>query len=136
MTELKVSTLHDWKSKIGGEYNFLLPSGITVRLKKLNIVDLVLSGFVPISLFPAMVKLSENLTKEDGTKDVDQEDLKSFYNLLNKIVIKAVQTPKVTEKGDKNSISIFDVEVSDKLAIFMEVIDFKGAQDLQPFFQK
>lgn len=115
-----------------------LPSGQKVKIKKLGLLDLFLSGYLPVGLLQKTIKAFETIKTPTnggtagGIDGVDisglsDADIQAFLTVVDKCVLKMVIEPKVTdnfvitslgETANEDEVKISDIPVNDKIFIF------------------
>jgi len=128
---LKVSSLKDFKEQrqklVEGVLVKLPDSGLTVKLARPSLEDLILNDKVPKELITIAVKKSAG--------QLNENDLKRVIELRDFVVTKALVEPKVVLKEPKeNEVSIDCLTRTDKDFIFSYVE--KGDSVLEFFRSK
>lgn len=150
--ELKISTVGDFKNRIGGIFE--LPSGLVVRLRNPGGLSMFLSsGSIPNSLMTT-VKDAMNKTKAgpDGVgapsdeqleqefseviKD-DPEAINDMANMLDTLTMRCMVQPRChpaptkDEEREDHLLYVDEVDLRDKQWMFKWVT--AGVRDLEPF---
>jgi hypothetical protein len=115
--------LKSWREKRAGE-RFDLPSGLSVRLKKLDLLDLAAQGMIPTTLAGAANKLV-------GGTGLKVEEFESQVEVINLIVQACLVEPLAADEADENHIRVDELAVMDRLAIYNWAS--AGAARLRPF---
>lgn len=99
--------LEEWRK--GEEY--VLPSGLVVRLKRVSLLDLVTQGQIPVTL----TAQTEALIDSGRFKIASFQE---FAPVLDLLVRACVKEPPIADVPDEGHVGINEVSVDDKLAIF------------------
>jgi hypothetical protein len=109
--------LDEWKKRQQGEA-FTLPSGLDVRLKGVDLLDLAALGKIPAPLAAAANRLVNN-----GMVRLDVEKFGEFVEVVDLVVAACLQEPA--------GLVAADLPIKDRLAIYNWACG--GAAILQPF---
>ena len=108
-----------------------LPSGLTVRVRKILLRDLVLYGKIPAPLFES----TEKFTREkQGNQDLTVKELQEhpeFLQFIDHIVRATVIDPPLADQSDEEHLSIDELTFDDRMMIFNW--NNGGAAELAPF---
>ncbi len=129
----KVSTTAEWLKKADEIYTLTLPSGVVVKVKKLNLVDLAITGYIPFELITSSIKTAQTLSSTDKWEAISKEDLSNIVEMFDKAIQLAVVEPKVTADGANDTMPVSKVPFADKFYIFSNVVDTRSAEILKPF---
>jgi len=128
----KVSTVGDWQEILAKTRKIKLPSGIIVEIRKLDLLDLVISKYIPLSLLSNMIKVSDGFKK--GKFETGQDDLVSMVDMLRRAAVRAVVNPSLSMDGAENTMDVMQISTSDLLFIFQHSIDTAEiGSDFAPF---
>jgi hypothetical protein len=120
--EFKVSSITDWKKNIAKTTKMTLPSGTNVEVKRLDIMELVLSGHIPLDMLSKSMKVGKSF--DTGIFDgISKEEIKEMLDMMKKAVVLAVVEPKVSFEPDKNSMDVNKLHSNDILFIFNAAVD-------------
>src|SRR5690242_13569980 len=108
-------TLAQWRSSRLHELD--LPSGMTVWVRDVSMMDLMLTGKLPETL----IEFADDAGKQ-GKAEIDlKKVVKSgtdFNVMLNAVVLACVVEPPIAEKGDDDHLGLDEINGDDKMAIF------------------
>lgn len=130
---LKVTPLGQWKKRREQTKIVELPDGFVVKVRRLDIVDLAVTGYVPLALFSTLVETGAKLQDPKKLGTVDQDGLVEFSGVLRNVALKAVVEPRITETEEEDSISVDSLGVMNCLSIFSAAVDTSGAAVFRPF---
>ena len=107
----------DWRTKKEEGERFTLPSGLEVRLRRIQLLDLAQRGQIPTPLVGTANALlsSEQL--------VTIESFTQFGEVINLIVTACLVDPVVAEEPGENAITIEELSSADRMAIYNWVND-------------
>jgi len=131
--QTKVSTVSEWIGKSDRTFNLTVPSGITILAKRLNLIDLAITGYIPFDLISNSMKTAQTMRAGENWETISKEDLSNISGMFDKAVILAVIEPKVTEEGENGSMPVGKIPFADKFFIFSNVVDMGGTEVLKPF---
>lgn len=115
--------LAEWRSKKRAELD--LPSGLTVVVRKANIVDLAISGGIPETLTNDLMALA------NGPVEVDAQDLPKLAPIFDAVARACLVEPAIGETADDDHITLEELDFEDKIAIFQWTMEATNA--LKPF---
>lgn len=121
-----MADLRAWR--LAREVDYELPSGLTVRLRRVALLDLVSTGQMPAPL----LTLIQDFSASNETA-VDMAQLPQFTEVLNAVTLAAVIEPPIQPIGDEEHLGLNEMPFDDKLEIFNWLN--QGAQRLAPFLQ-
>ena len=147
--ELKISTVGDFKKRIGGIFE--LPSGMVVRLRNPGGLAVFLSsGTIPNSLMSVVTKALKNnqagvdvennpevAAELESIIDEDPQALAQMSIMMDSIAVKCMIEPlchPVPADGEERSEDLLyadEVELQDKQFMFRWISS--GVKDLEPF---
>lgn len=122
-----MADLRSWR--LAREVERELPSGLTVRLRRVALLDLVSTGQLPAPL----LSLIEDFATHVATT-LDMAQLPQFTDVLNAVTLATVIEPPIQPIGDEEHLGLDEMSFSDKLEIFTWANE--GAQRLAPFLQR
>ncbi len=102
--------LKTWREK--REETVTLPSGLEARLRKVDLVGLMVGGSIPNSLLPEFMAMTE------GPVEMDVEKLPTLAPIFDAVVLAAVIEPPVAETGDDEHLGLDEIPFEDKMFIF------------------
>ena len=124
----KATRLAAWRQRQMQELT--LPSGLKVKLRKITMTDMMLTGKLPNSI----VHLADAASK-NGARALDLEavakNAAEFTELLDLLVRQALVEPALGETADDEHVTLAEISSDDKMAIF-EFLN-GGAGESRPF---
>jgi len=125
--------IDEWRAQRAQGEEGELPSGLTVTLQKVHILDLVAQGHIPQQLQPTL----EAQMQGKATPAMDMEQLKAYREMVGIVALACIKEPQgltVDElpMQDKMAIYQWAMEGGDKLATFRR----KEAQPVEPAFSR
>lgn len=102
--------LQTWREMRNRVEEVTLPSGLEVTLRKVELLDLVGQGDVPETL--------NVLVKKATSTGFDVSDVKAFMPLLNIVTRACLVQPALSEEADAEHLTLDEIPVGDRLAIF------------------
>lgn len=123
-------TLAEWRAKRMHEMD--LPSGLTVKLRDVDMSDLVLTGGIPNTLLDLFGNVDPTKTSEQeiGQKMLG-ENGQDFAVFLNGIVKATLVEPAIGDSPDDTHIMLDELSFADKIEILNWVNREAGA--MRPF---
>jgi len=123
----KVNSFSDWKAKKNITEILDLPSGISIEVRKLNLLEQASCGNIPIELFNTASETSSKMAGGKGKMSGDE--IKSMLSMIDKITVLSVVSPIVTSEN------VSEIPFDDKMEIFAynSKINVKGAPDMESF---
>jgi hypothetical protein len=118
--------LQEWRDR--GE-DVTLPSGLGMRLRPVNVLDLAMSGKIPA---PLMEKLQPLVS---GGKELEMS-LEVFTDLspaLNELAKLAAVEPQVADEPGENCLGVEELPAMDRLFIFKWAHEAAGGAGLGKF---
>jgi hypothetical protein len=108
-----------------------LPSGITVRMIQPDIAKLIRKGYLPAEL----VDVAINQAKTGDTTKLKAEDVKRYYDFMDKMVCASIVEPKIVEGENpgEDEVSVDDIDDRDKEYILDYNFNEGGAIDAKSF---
>jgi hypothetical protein len=107
-----------------------LPSGITVWVREVSMMDLMLTGKLPENI----IDFAEAAEKQ-GAVDIDLKKIvksgTDFNIMLNTVALATIVEPPVSENGDDDHLGLDEINGDDKMAIFNWVN--REVEQLRPF---
>lgn len=107
---------------------FVLWSGLVVRLRPVHILDLVGLGFIPNT----MAEAAADMINTFKWTDVDVSRVPEYTEILNMVVTHAITRPIIGDKTDLAAgiLGVNDIPFLERLAIYNEV---SGSGPMRPF---
>jgi hypothetical protein len=105
--------LSEWRKAKSEGIKHTLPSGLVVRLRRVQLMDLASQGQIPAPLMGAAGELIES-----GKTDLTLENWPHFEEVFNLVAKSCIIDPPVVVKGDDQHLGIDELSASDKLAIY------------------
>jgi len=102
--------LSEWRQRAAETHDLTLTSGLVVKVKRIELIDLVASGEIPETLDALVVKAT---TTGFGVKDI-----KEFMPLVNTITAACLVEPAIADAPDDTHITLSEMSVQDRLDIF------------------
>ena len=102
MAEDKVTSVSEYRNKIGEAKIVEVPSGQKFKVKKLSVIDYINNGLadIPNDFFSFISELSEGKVKDLSSKKAE-ENYKLFEKFLEITITHGVIEPKMIIKYDK-----------------------------------
>jgi hypothetical protein len=116
--------INTWREKRSGEL-YILPSGLTVKLKPVTLYDLAMQGDVPAPLTGAM----DELMNKD--KRLTVQTLPEFGKVADLVVKAAMVEPAIAEDADESHITLNELSAMDKIQVYVWAT--REVQALVPF---
>ena len=104
--------LAQWRA--GRTEELTLPSGLTITVKRIGLLDLVGSGELPKPL----LGMVDQVMRAGGVVTVEAAELAQYLTLITAAVRLAIIDPPVADVGDDEHLGIDELTADDKLAIF------------------
>jgi hypothetical protein len=139
MSTKNIIAASEWGKKRRETQILDLPSGATVEIKKLNLLEMILANKVPMELVTQIVASSEHLKNvKDGNFDqIKGSELENLNLMINRMTALATVNPTVKLEGlTDGEVSVEDIPYLDKLTIFNNCIDTEGIEALNSFRKK
>jgi hypothetical protein len=130
---LSVTSVANWKKKKQQDEILELPDGMVVKVRKLDLVDLAVTGYVPLALVTTLMETGEKLQDPEKLGSVDQEELKKLNGMLRAVALRAVVEPALSEVDHDDTVSLDDIGTVNLLAIFTACVDTSGSAVFAPF---
>ena len=122
-----------WKNSKTKLFLVTLPSGIVVEMKKLNLMECSIAGYIPFSLFTKVLNMSEQLKDTSLWEKVPDNDMTDIGTVFRKVAMLAVTSPPITEDGEDGSISVHDIPFEDLALIFTRTVKGDTSSSLVTF---
>lgn len=103
--------LAEWRARRRQELT--LPSGLTVVVRRLGLLDVVAEGNLPM---PLLALVDE--AQQAGAAEFGLADLPRVMPLIDAAVRRAVVEPPVADEPDETHLGLRELSVEDRLAIF------------------
>lgn len=125
--------IDEWRAQRAAGEEGELPSGLTVVLQKVHILDLITQGRIPQTLQPIL----EAQMQGKATPPMNMEQLAAYKEMIDIVALACIKAPQgVTADElptqDKMAIYNWAMEGSNKLASFRR----KEAQPVEPAFAR
>ena len=140
--EKKIISPAEWAKKNLNIRPLTLPSGITVKVKNIDLQTMLTQGYIRTgllnSLMSAQTKILENReNKKKDMEDVKETDLSEIDSLCRSFVVLAVIEPTISkdEVTSDEVINANDMDFNDCLFVFTECVR-GGAEAFAPFRTK
>jgi len=134
--ELVVSNPATWRKENCKEWIMETPSGLTLKVKNVNLTNMIMAGIVPLELmsfFSDVKKKNKGKTLDKMFLGIEESRLQAVKEAVNKIAMIAVIEPKIVEgSGSDETIGIDEIDFVDAMSIFSEVVG-GGATDFKSF---
>jgi hypothetical protein len=121
--------LGSWREKQKSGEWFTTPSGLEVRVKRVSLMDLAVTGTVPTPIV-AMA----NKVLEKGLEEVNINNMAEYAQVINAVVKAAVTEPQIGDTSNADTLGVEELTMLDRLAIFRYVNNV--AESLRPFRRK
>lgn len=117
--------LSEWRQKMAEGEAYTLPSGLTVKLRRVSLLDLAEQGEIPAPLVSAV-----NAIFDSRVRNLKVEDIGRFADAVNLLVHAALIDPAPGKQEDDTHICVASMPMKDRLAIYNWC---QEAQGLTPF---
>jgi hypothetical protein len=111
-------------------HELTLPSGLSVWVKDLTMMDLMLTGKLP----PGILDFADDAQKS-GQAEIDLKKVAGkgveFKSLLDMVVLTSVVEPPIAEQADDDHLGLDELNGDDKMAIFNWIN--REVSELKPF---
>lgn len=104
--------LSEWRSSRQTEEE--LPSGLTVLLKKVSLVDLAAEGNIPAPLLGMIEEVSE--VPEDAM--IDLAEFPKYAEAINMVAMSVIQEPPIADEPDEEHLGIDELPFEDRIWLF------------------
>ena len=144
-TELKISTVGDFKKRLGGLTE--LPSGMVVRLSNPGgLAAFMGTSAIPNGLMPLVTKQlkaskgdADKINEEDLHKELENDPklLQEMTVMIDHVAIRCIvepqchPTPKAGVERDEDLLYVDEIPMMDKQFVFSWLTT--GVKDLEPF---
>jgi len=102
--------LRDWREKRSATEELALPSGLTVKLRRFDLIDLVAEGQIPETL--------DALVRKATSEGFGINEARQFAPLVNAVARACLVEPAIGEQSDDEHITLTEIPFSDRLEIF------------------
>lgn len=113
--------LEEWRAARAAGEPGTLPSGLTVVLQKVHIMDLVSQGKIPQQLQPALERQLGH--SNNKSQQMTTDELAAYYELTGIVALACIKEPQ--------GLTAEELPAEDKIAIYTWAME--GTQKLQPF---
>lgn len=128
--QAKRVTLAEWRAKRLHELD--LPSGLQVKLRDVDMTDLVLTGAIPNTLIDLLgSEDTQKLSEAEVGKKMLGENKSDFATLMSVIVKAALVEPAIGDVPDETHIMLDELSFADKMEIFNFIN--RDANSVRPF---
>jgi hypothetical protein len=107
--------LAQWRSRQLSELP--LPSGMTVFVKDVSLMDLMLTGKLPDGVLDFAQQAGSDGKAEIDLRAISQNG-PGFKDMLDALVLLSVVEPPIAEQGDDEHLGLDEIGADDKMAIF------------------
>jgi hypothetical protein len=111
-------------------HQLTLPSGLSVWVKDLTMMDLMLTGKLP----PSLIDFADDAQK-NGKAEIDLKKIArsgaEFKYLLDMVVLTCVVEPPIAEQADDDHLGLDEMNGDDKMAVFNWIN--REVSELKPF---
>ena len=104
--------LQEWREK--QTEAVALPSGLDVTLRKVDFLTLISLGVLPGALMAKLMEL-------EGKQEIEPSELPEYIALFDEVARYALIEPLVGETADETHITLNELSMEDKIAIFKRV---------------
>lgn len=105
--------LNEWRKQQQDGEAFVTPSGLTVRVRRVSLLDLAEQGEIPAPLVGMVNKVLDTAVHQLGVKDIPD-----YAATINHAVKAIVVDPPVADEATDTHIAITELPLKDRLAIF------------------
>ncbi len=130
--DMEIVSPVEWRKDNYNIRKLKLPTGIIVKVRDVSLSNMASSGILTLPLLTGFLEMKGKIgrisKKTKSAKDIysniDDNDMKSFNDIINKIALKAIIEPKITEEdtGEDDTIPVEELEFDDKVFIFQSCI--------------
>ena len=117
--------LKEWRARQEEGEEYVTPSGLTVRVRRVTLLDLAEQGGIPTPLVGMVNKLLDTATHQLTVADVPE-----YIDAINLAVKAIIVDPPGADKADATHIAVSELPVKDRLALFNWA---SRAEALRPF---
>jgi hypothetical protein len=122
--------LAEWRA--GRLHELTLPSGLDVKVRDVDMTDLVLTGAIPNTLVELLGnEETQKLSEEEVGKKMLGENKTDFATLISVLVKAALVEPAIGDVPDDTHIMLDELSFADKMEIFNFVN--RDASAVRPF---
>lgn len=110
LAEWRASRLHE----------LVLPSGLAVTVRDIDMTDMVIMGLLPDSIMEQAeeaAKVTDAVDLEKMALSLMKENGPQFKKFLDAIATASLHEPKIGEKSDETHITLDELTINDKTAI-------------------
>ena len=117
----EVSPVEEWRQR-GEGVLLTFPSGLTARVRKVKLDELVEAGLVPDSL-TGMVQRAIEMKATPQMEELTSEQLQDALRMLNACALLGFIEPKVVDdlsekRPPKNAVGVSEIDLDDKAFFF------------------
>jgi hypothetical protein len=121
-----MADLRAWR--LSREAELELPSGLTVRVRRVPLVDLAAGGQIPAPLAETVNRL---IKAGPGGIVIDLSTLTELAPVLDVVTRAALVEPPLSDVADDEHVTLAEISLDDKLEIFRWANT--AAKELEPF---
>jgi len=131
----KIATVKDWLKKTNVEFVIDLPSGLAIKAKRLDLLEMVIAGTIPMPLLNSSLAVAKSLDVKnpDSITKVSEDELADMRKLMQTAAILGVIEPAITDTGEGNSMDAREIPVSDLMFIFDKIVDVGVSTSLKGY---
>ena len=121
------SKASQWKKSIVLEQDIKLPNGVTIKVRKLDLIEQAAAGHIQIPLLMGVVETAKKMSSSDNPwSDTKKEDINKFLTVLKEVAVLACVDPRVSfNPEDANVMDVMEIPMDDLMAIF-STVQFMG----------
>lgn len=107
--------LQDWRTAREGGEAHTTPSGLDVKLRRVDILDLAAQGNIPA---PLVSLVSQLYSGGDASPFLDLAAFPEYMQAIDLVATACLVWPPVAEVADEEHLAITELPTGDRLAIF------------------
>lgn len=104
--------LAEWRA--GQRETLVLPSGLSMTVRRVSLLDLAAAGQVPAPL----MGMVERLIGEGQRSELELATLPQFVGLIDAVIMLAAVDPPLAAEPDEDHIGVHELPTLDKVAVF------------------
>lgn len=116
----EITAASDWKTIEKKETIIELTSGNTVRVKELDLMQLVFVGHIDTPILNTFMKIKGKINSDSPFENLGPKELGNMDELFKSVALEAIIDPKVSKNGEEGTVNINDISFND-LSIIMNV---------------
>jgi hypothetical protein len=94
-----------------------LPSGLSVKLRRVNLIDLAANGKIPTPLIGQAKQMMSD-AQSAANLEISLEDFAKYAAVIDLVAAAALLSPPVAAEADDTHIAIHELPIEDRLHIF------------------